>query len=282
MKADELTWSDVDLRDAFDRYKIELAAAGLAGPTLNAYEYRAGRFLRWRERDGISTLANADRLASDLVTLREELQAAGKAPRTVRTYVDGATRFLRWLVGDYVPQATKGHAAPVWTPVHEPQPNPMDEWSWEGNVVSAVVTFLSNDGWQIRSVADTERRERGVDISAQRNGLRLALEVKGYPSAAYVRGSNAGHAKRANPSALATQFLAAAVFTALGLTSATWDLVAIALPNTPRYRDLLQGVRGSLSRSGIGIMIVNADGTGRWDLDPVAKAELATDDTARL
>lgn len=124
-------------------------------------------------------------------------------------------------------------------------------------------------------MADTARRQRGLDIAAERGGQHLAVEVKGYPSADYVHGPKAGLRKRAHPSALATQFLAGAVFTAIGLTTSTADLVALALPDVRRYGDLLEGVHDALAQLGIGILLVEESGAVRWDLDPIARTQSA-------
>ena len=47
------------------------------------------------------------------------------------------------------------------------------EWHTEKLVQAAVVRFLTADGWQIVSVADTDAREHGIDVVAQRRGNRL-------------------------------------------------------------------------------------------------------------
>jgi hypothetical protein len=57
-----------------------------------------------------------------------------------------------------------------------------EEWHTEAWIQSSVVAYLVSDGWQITSVADTARRERGIDIAATRCGESLAIEVKGFPS----------------------------------------------------------------------------------------------------
>jgi Holliday junction resolvase len=56
------------------------------------------------------------------------------------------------------------------------------DWYWEGNVVEAIARFLTKDGWVIVGKADTQSKERGVDIRASREGRMLLLEAKGYPS----------------------------------------------------------------------------------------------------
>ena len=40
-------------------------------------------------------------------------------------------------------------------------------WSWEGNVQSAIATWLSANAWTIRNLADTAARSSGIDIVAE-------------------------------------------------------------------------------------------------------------------
>lgn len=55
-------------------------------------------------------------------------------------------------------------------------------WYWEGNVQDRVVTYLTLNGYTIRSVADTASREAGKDIVAVApDGSELLVSVKGYP-----------------------------------------------------------------------------------------------------
>lgn len=61
---------------------------------------------------------------------------------------------------------------------------------------AAVVRHIAAEGWDIRRVADTASRERGVDIEAVLDGTQLLIEVKGYPSTTYASGDRAGETKR--------------------------------------------------------------------------------------
>lgn len=58
------------------------------------------------------------------------------------------------------------------------------EWHTEANVQAAVVTALAAAGWMFRSVANTATKERGIDVVAERAGLTVGVEVKGFPSRA--------------------------------------------------------------------------------------------------
>lgn len=145
------------------------------------------------------------------------------------------------------------------------------EWHWEGNVQAAVVAALVRAGWTIRRVADTALRERGVDVEAILDGRTALIEVKGFPSTFYAAGERAGEPKPTNPRLQAKHWLADAVFATLRLRSAqAAALVAIAVPEHPRYRTLVAEIAPALDRLAIAVLVVGQDGAvdGIADLTP--------------
>ena len=73
-------------------------------------------------------------------------------------------------------------ASTVAAPTCAPAAQGERPWYWEGKVQAAVVRWLVNEGYAIRSVADTESREAGKDIIAAGPGGRgLWVSVKGWP-----------------------------------------------------------------------------------------------------
>jgi len=134
------------------------------------------------------------------------------------------------------------------------------EWSWEGNVQSCLVTYLAANGWSILRVADTARRERGVDIIAGRDGQRLLIEVKGWPSGAYVRGERAGQSKPTQPTLQATHWFAEALTSLIRRGAEPGSRLAMGLPDMSRYRTLLGEAGWALKQLGITVYLVAADG----------------------
>lgn len=135
-------------------------------------------------------------------------------------------------------------------------------WYWEGSVQKAMARHLRSTGWTIVSMADTGRKERGDDIRATREGVVLVVEVKGFPSTAYADPSRAAEVKRTNPTVQAKHWLAEAIFRSLRTLGAEPNTrVAIALPDFPRYRTLLDEVAEPLTRLGIGVLFVSEDGS---------------------
>jgi hypothetical protein len=140
------------------------------------------------------------------------------------------------------------------------------DWAWEGNVQSSVVTQLAATGWRIVAVADTVRRQQGADIVAERDGTRLQVEVKGWPSTTYARGDRAGRPKPTQPSLQAMHWVAEGLTTLIRRGADLSTKLALALPDMPRYRTLLAEAGWAIQRLEITIYLVEADGAVRtWE-----------------
>jgi hypothetical protein len=148
-------------------------------------------------------------------------------------------------------------------PAHEPRaavPNTAQEWAWEGHVQSRLATYLAVSGWSILRVADTAQRERGIDIIAERDGQRLLVEVKGWPSTTYARGERAGQPKPTQPTTQAAVWFAEALTTLIRRGAEPESRLAMGLPDMPRYRTLLSDAGWALDRLDITAYLVTADG----------------------
>jgi hypothetical protein len=144
--------------------------------------------------------------------------------------------------------------------VMPPTADPMDgDWARESNVQSRVVTHLAREGWQIISMANTASRERGVDITAERDGTRLLAEVKGWPSTIYERGDRAGQRKPTHPTLQATHWFAEGLTTLIRRGAGLSTRLALALPDKPRYRTLLAEAGWAIQRMEIIVYLVEAD-----------------------
>jgi hypothetical protein len=136
------------------------------------------------------------------------------------------------------------------------------EWHWEGNVVKAIAVYLQTEGWNVQHTADTESRESGVDIRAQKEGKTLLVEVKGYPSKVYQRGVNQGQPKRTNPPTQARHWYGEVLLLAIlrqeQFPEAT---VAIAFPKFPVYANFIRRTRHALFKLDIDVLIVDEFGT---------------------
>ena len=89
------------------------------------------------------------------------------------------------------------------------------DWHTETRVQAMVVAYLVRDGWQIMSVADTARRERGIDVIAARQADTLAIEVKGFPGRGFADPRRRDEKKRAHPNGQATGWYGRAILAAM-------------------------------------------------------------------
>lgn len=103
-----------------------------------------------------------------------ELHEAGTIAREKRTCPScGHIKLVNSVEGDVFVSSEK----PVSV-----APSSAAKWSWEGNIQSAIVAFLTSKGCRIVSVAKTATREPGKDIEAHTpDGRRLWVSVKGWP-----------------------------------------------------------------------------------------------------
>jgi hypothetical protein len=136
----------------------------------------------------------------------------------------------------------------------------IDDWDWEGNVVVALVKHLEDLGWRVLERADPAIREHGVDLVVERDGVRRAIEVKGYPSASYRTGSKAGEPKpwRAPQ---ARSYMGGLLLEAMLLPEKKpGHEVAIAVPDRETFTTLIERLTVPLGRLGIGVYVVHEGG----------------------
>lgn len=146
-------------------------------------------------------------------------------------------------------------------PVMTEQPSTVRPWYWEGNVQSAVVGHLVADGWSIERVADTSSKESGIDVVARRNGERILIEVKGYPSKTYTSGAKAGQPKP-HHATQARHYLAGALLgTALMRAEDPSSRIVIAAPRFVTYENLAARLAPSTRRLAVEVWLIDADGT---------------------
>lgn len=135
------------------------------------------------------------------------------------------------------------------------------DWFWEGNVVRSVVRYLKAEGWKVEHVSDTASKEQGDDIRATREGRTLRVEMKGWPTEGYANKSRAGEKKRTRPTTQAPHWYSQALLHVIGdLGKHPADLVAIALPDWPTFRRLVDRTETSLKRLGVALLFVDTSG----------------------
>lgn len=253
-----------DLVTRLAEFETYLVGQKLAPTARFTYVDQAGRFLRWLTGDYTPRNANVGRtrrdmrrhvwtlleLRDDLDAYRADLEAAKLRPMAVRTYVDRSETFIRWLEGAYTSKGPHGRSAPT---------DEDDSWLDESNIQAHVVRWLESEGWRI--VRQATGREHGTDIDAERGEERLAVEVKGHPRRLHVFGANKGQARKWHSGAQARTYYGNALHTATTMLHADpTRQAAIALPDLPVYRGLVQRSRGPLTTIGMRVWFVTRDG----------------------
>ncbi|MCE6999825.1 helix-turn-helix domain-containing protein [Saccharothrix sp. S26] len=137
----------------------------------------------------------------------------------------------------------------------------------ERTVQDRVVAWLVAQRWRIVRVADTDSRERGTDIRAERDGVLLHVEVKGYPSTSYADPRRADEIKPTRPATQARQWFGGAVVKVLQLRQEhPDDEVAFAFPDVPTYRALISTIETTVATMRLAVFFVRDDGLvdARW------------------
>ncbi|MBW2063094.1 MAG: MarR family transcriptional regulator [Deltaproteobacteria bacterium] len=140
-----------------------------------------------------------------------------------RRRVDGKIRNF-WLGGSGTsPSPAKGRA----------QKEETEPWYSERNVQAAIVKHLAIEGWAIRSVADTAKREHGKDIVAERGRTLLWVTVKGYPKGT----------PKTPPTTQAGHWYKQAIFDIIEYRGENKTLqLGVGLPDFPKYRSLAEKI----------------------------------------
>ncbi len=140
-------------------------------------------------------------------------------------------------------------------------PNPPKDWFWEGNVVEVLAQHLERQGWHLVSKADTALKERGLDIHAKKSNQEMLFEVKGYPSISYRDPRRLLETKRTSPTLQAQQWYSHALLKVLRLQTQYPDaIVAIALPDFPRYKKLFEETRPAIQKLNLQVWGVSETG----------------------
>ena len=204
--------------------------------------------------------------------------------RTIRTHIRGAswnvgnrsqfsskepflTKLDRGLFRRARPEEIEGRRADVPVPAIAPMPaapakgDPASEWHTEENTQRLLAEWLAGEGWTIVRTANTATREHGLDVVAERDGQRLGVEVKGYPSRFYVTGPKRGQVKTSTPKEQAKKWYAHALVPAMRLRTREPDSMSVmCFPDFPVYRELYADTAVSLRAAAIEVWVVSQDG----------------------
>lgn len=139
--------------------------------------------------------------------------------------------------------------------------SPDKDWATEHLVVSALLRNLRRDGWRVVTRADSRTREHGVDLIVERDGIRLAIEAKGFPAAFYPEGHAKAGQRKPWRSTQARSYMGDLLLTTLLVIDRYPDhQVAIAVPDRLTFYSLVERLKPQLQRLGIGAYIIHENG----------------------
>ena len=127
----------------------------------------------------------------------------------------------------------------------------------ENDVVEAVAHHLRQAGWVVLQTRTTS--QHGIDILAEKDGQKLAIEAKGGGSA---KAGSARYGLHFTPNQKRTH-VAVAILKALQTLCEGGCQVGIAVPNDTEHLRLISGVLPSLTLLKILVFLVGSDRTVR-------------------
>lgn len=138
-----------------------------------------------------------------------------------------------------------------------------DEWFEETNVATKIKAFLISQDYTIQRFND-DKKSKGHDLLATRNGKKLVVEVKGFPSDKYVNGERKGQKKPTPPNLQAKHWFSEALTALLLAKSHDWNVtIAMGLPYHEKYLETVEKLRPINERIGIIYFIVYKNGEVR-------------------
>ena len=106
-----------------------------------------------------------------------------------------------------------------------------------------------------------DKTKKGHDIEAEKDGIMLVVEVKGYPSDKYVSGDRKGRKKPTPPSLQAKHWFSEALLTLLFAKCSDWDTkISFGLPDFPKYRELIVKIAPMMKNAEIDCIFVKENG----------------------
>jgi len=127
----------------------------------------------------------------------------------------------------------------------------------ENDVVEAVSSFLTKNGYSIDKALNT--RQQGIDIEATApSGLKCFVEAKGATSS---KRESSRYGKEFDNNQVKTHVGVALLKSFQTLHKYKSSEVVIALPNNKAHRSLVESIYSPIKASGIRIFLVNQDGT---------------------
>lgn len=124
----------------------------------------------------------------------------------------------------------------------------------EDDVIDAVIRFLEDKGWKIRSHATA--KQRGYDVVAEHGAEKLLVEAKGAGSS---RDGSPRHGHEFDKSQV-NDHVAKAILKALRVVSGRKGRAAVAFPDNRNHREEVEQVRDVLTTLGIATFWISADG----------------------
>ena len=149
--------------------------------------------------------------------------------------------------------------------------NYQNDWFYEGQISKKLVTYFKSKGYSILKDNSENISTRGEDIIISYQGQQEIIEVKGYPTTVHTKGLKKGQPKPTNPKLQAKHWFSEALLSSYFNYQRHKKCgnfrLALALPLTDRYKELISKVEEFFTDNNINIKIYFVDENGAVTID---------------
>lgn len=155
--------------------------------------------------------------------------------------------------------------------------NHREDWFYEGQVSSKLVEYFKENGYSILKDNSHNIQARGEDIIISKHEQKEIIEVKGYPSSTYTKGTKKGKLKSTNLKLQAkhwfSEALLASIFNYQRQKTKCNIKLALAFPLEDKYKELLGKVEDFFSDHNIDFRVYFVDKNGQVTIDNLNRKE---------
>lgn len=137
---------------------------------------------------------------------------------------------------------------------------PEDDWFYESRIQQVIRDSLISDGWNLLEESTTSTREPGPDLLMEKNSEKLRIEIKGWPSKNYIKGTNKGQKKKTNPATQARHWFGESLLTLILAKCKDPNLqIAMGFPDKNTYRKKWNEIKWLREKMDLSVYWVNED-----------------------
>lgn len=153
--------------------------------------------------------------------------------------------------------------------------NHTSDWYYEGNISKKLVEFFTDNEYVVIKDNSANIKARGEDIIVEQGGVKIVVEVKGYPTEFQTKGTTKGTPKVTKPTLQAKHWFSEAILSSIfnykKHENNSNTKLAIAFPKFERYEVLVTKVKPFFKKHKIDFTVYFVHENGEVTIDNLGK-----------